>query len=536
MKYYIFQVLAIILFFNINAQQSCSSLFHLKSKYDDEINNIRILSNNHLLVAATTSDSSYLNNNLVSVNSSSAAVILELDNNHNVIFSKSFTLSNAQSGDFIQSKDVLKDNDGNYYLLVNWKGNLKLSTNDSINSTMGSTLVKINASGQVMWYFYLNNTIGTSLSFDNNNIVLLSHSPTQMGYNPSTINIIKINKNTGQIIKTKIGSNPWKNIISNKIIFNNNKYYVSLSFYDSIVFNNTKIIGNKSSSAVLKLDTNFNIINKVILSNHVSNPIEIMDMIIDSNQNIFLCGYYQGLSLYVNDTLQLSRTSFGTIPQMYLGKFSSNLQLQWIKQENHNPSNNNSYNVRYAYKLAENGNNLYTLSYFNNSIILGIDTLTGSSLLLIQYDKNGNYIQSEKIAGTGLSGIYSLNYNPYNQKILLSSKFTTNINICNNNLIPNGFTDTYLTELDKITSIPKFSYLSTLSSLYPNPCNNYLYINTSESNVTYDIFNIYGNSVMQGILPSNKMINTTHLNNGIYLLKINSYSNSHSVIKFIVQH
>lgn len=536
MKYFILQVSAIILFFNISAQQSCSSLFHFKSKYDDEINNIRILSNNHLLIAATTSDSSYLNNNLVSINSSSAAVILELDNNRNIVFSKSIPLTSPKSGDYIQCADVLKD--GNYYyILINWTGTIKLSNNDSINANTGNILIKTNTIGQIEWHFYLSNYIGTSMTFDNNNnIVLLSHCPTYMGYNPSTINIIKINKNTGQIIKTKIGSHPWKNITSNKIIFNNNKYYVSLSFYDSVVFNNAKIIGNKSSSAVLKLDTNFNIINKVILSNHGSNPIEIIDMIIDNNQNIFLCGYYQGLSLYVNDTLQLSRTNFGNIPQMYIAKLSSNLKLQWIKQENHNPSNNNAYNIRYAYKFAENGNNLYTLSYFNNSIILGTDTLIGSSLLLIQYDKNGNYIQSEKIAGVLSNGIYTLNYNPYNQKILMSCEFSLISNVCNSVLIPQGLSDSYLIEFDNITSISKFTYLPTHTFVYPNPCNNYLYIQTNESTTTYDIFNIYGQLVMQGILPYNKMINTSHLNNGVYLLKINSSSNSHSLIKLIVQH
>lgn len=59
------------------------------------------------------------------------------------------------------------------------------------------------------------------------------------------------------------------------------------------------------------------------------------------------------------------------------------------------------------------------------------------------------------------------------------------------------------------------------SEIYPNPANNFLIINKEISdNSNFEIFDLYGKSIQNGIISDNK-IDISLLNNGIYFLKIN---------------
>ncbi|GIV29587.1 MAG: hypothetical protein KatS3mg028_0653 [Bacteroidia bacterium] len=199
----------------------------------------------------------------------------------------------------------------------------------------------------------MNHTISTGLCLDaHNDVTVLAYSPSASGYSPNSINLIKFDGLTGNVKKVKIGSNPFSAIKSGKIHYNQNHFYISCSFKDSIYFNSSQTIKKAGyAAAIVKLDTNFNIVKYTTLNAASSQSVSLNDFIVDNNQDIFICGNYKSLNLYVNDTIRLTNSSSFS-ETMYMVKLNSQLQYQWVKQEIQNPSGNSNYKIRDAYAIA----------------------------------------------------------------------------------------------------------------------------------------------------------------------------------------
>ncbi|MCX7729157.1 MAG: T9SS type A sorting domain-containing protein [Bacteroidia bacterium] len=482
------------------------------------------MNNNHLLIAGSFYDTLYLNNNLTGVSTATSVVLLELDHNRSPVFIKTMALKNPKMYDFVECTDELKDEFANcYYVLVNLEGSLQIDTSNTINASMATILVKFDNTGKMLWYYYLGNSTPASMCFDNyGNVIVLTTNNVQ-------IILLNINKNTGQLRRYEIGTSNGK-ISASKIINNNGIYILSCNYKDSIYFNHQKIKGNKASASIIRLDSMFNVINYNILSAG-GYSLQINDFILDNHQNIYLTGFYNGFNLYVDDTIRLSRPSPNTyLEQMFVIKLKYNYQFLWAKQERNNPYNNKYYGTRQGYKIITDNNDVYALGYYNNSLIIGNDTLYGSSLILMQYDANGQYIQSEKIAGNYLNGNYTLNFNFTDKKITLSVGFNNSlVSVCQNTINLMGITDVYITELDKIMSVPLNSdapYSQFI--LYPNPSHDYLYIQHLPLNCTYEIYDVLGHCIYKS---NSACINVSTFTNGVYLLK-----SMDKTFKFIVQH
>lgn len=516
------------------AQKSCVNFFELKGKGIDAVNKIRPLSANGWLIAGNTTDTLYKDAFLTFNTSSPSAFAIEMDANNNVLNTIYFSLINTTSSDYITCVDVLKDNNNDYYLLINWTGNLKLSNNTIINGNNSTILIKTTNTSNVIWYYYLNNAEGTGMCFDKNgHIVFIANSPTVYSYNPSTLIILNIHKNTGQIRKTKIGNN-YFNIYSGKIENKNDKYYFLCKYADSIKFNNQKISGTGYSSAIVVMDSNFNVLKYATLSSHSTSNQSIYanDFYIDNADNVYITGSYKPNNLYINDTIRLNKSN-SIIDQMYLVKLNANLNYVWAKQENQNPTNIASNNLRLGYKLTSDNYYVYVLSYMFNSIILGIDTMYGISLIVVQYDWNGQYIQSEKIAGAYINGNYTLNY--FNNALILSSTYGGSVSVCQNTITSIGQTDVYVSFLDKLTNVPKHTNEEIIIHIFPNPANNNVMIQTlSNEPIHYTLLDVSGKQVETGWIMNNQL-STAHLKDGFYLLQVNSKDGIQTK-KLIVQH
>lgn len=502
---------------NFYSQKSCNQYIHFKDKGDNFVNQIRVLSNNHYLIGGTSADSLYQDTSFL-IQSSKFAYIEEIDALKNVVFKKYFQLETPSYYDYIQCADVLKDSKGDYYIAINFSGNLKINNTSTIGAYDGMVVIKINSAGNILWWFNLNNTSVSSFCFDNNeNLFILCYSIANY-YSPSTMVLLNLNSKNGQIRKNKIGSNFNNNIVSGKTYYINNQLFFSCTFTDSIKYNNFVIKHTGRTSCIIKMDTNFNLLKSSFISCNSSNnqSVYLNDFIIDIGQNVYVTGLFKNTNLYVNDTVRLNKPNPLT-DQMYLVKLNFNLQFLWAKQENQNPFSNANFNLRTGYKLTTDNNNLLLLGYFYNSLILGNDTLSGSSLILINYNTNGQYIRAEKIAGINNS-VYTLNYSNDYQNIILSVPFSGTVNVCQSAINSMGGTDTYVAFMDKVTFVNPVDY-EHKNMIYPNPANDMVYVQDENKSLLYQITDISGKIIETGQTQNNS-IGVSHIQNGIYFLTI----------------
>ncbi|MCX8144387.1 MAG: T9SS type A sorting domain-containing protein [Bacteroidia bacterium] len=536
LKINVLGIISILLSFQIYAQQSCVWNTLLSSKKNDKINRIKIINNQHLLICGSVEDTAQINGNAVFNCTAPSGIIAELDNSHNLMFSKVFQNITSSSSplyysSFSDCKDVLKDNAGNYYVAINFSGDVLLDT-VSLNAENGMIIAKLNPSGKLVWYYTLENTVPTALLLNNNTLSVLAFSPIYLGYTPSQLILLNLNSTNGSIKKYLIGNNSFKDITSHQMIFQNNRYLLSCTFSDSIVFNNhTKIVSLGKSSAIIQLDTNFNILNFTSFTGKDNKSNIINDIEMDNTGNVYAIGTYNSNNLYIKDTIRLTKSTIAS--RMFLVQLNSNLQVKWTKQEAQNPSNNASFGIRegYAITIDNSTNTIYTLSYLFNSVILSIDTLFSNSLLLSKYTFNEQYLLSEKIAGSP-SKVYDLIFN--NSHLYAAVPFTNTITICQNTIVSSGLQDVYIVELDKLTNLPTTLYPNSEIFIYPNPADDKVSFSSMLTFYQYKIFDISGREVDAGFINNNSIF-TQHLNNGIYLIQLFNDKIVAS-FKLIIQH
>jgi hypothetical protein len=151
------------------------------------------------------------------------------------------------------------------------------------------------------------------------NLMVLAYAPSYFSYSPYSIILFRIHSQTGQIKKSKIGSNAFSKINSGKIYYYQNYFYWSCSFKDSIYFSSNQTLkGQNYVSAVVKMDTNFNIIQYTLINTHTSTQDHVVnDFIVDNNGDLFLTGNYKSANLYIRDTIRLTEAS-SIVEKMFL--------------------------------------------------------------------------------------------------------------------------------------------------------------------------------------------------------------------------
>ncbi|WP_378174667.1 T9SS type A sorting domain-containing protein [Aquimarina sp. SS2-1] len=142
------------------------------------------------------------------------------------------------------------------------------------------------------------------------------------------------------------------------------------------------------------------------------------------------------------------------------------------------------------------------------------DGETGSSIVLIPaYNFETDVIEEN---ATFLSG------NPTNPTVVLS---TVDNNTFLNGVIPNGtiykFTRATLST-DEFQSATKLK-------LFPNPSKDVIYLSGITSDKKYEIYNLLGSKIEEGIINKNERINIQNYSQGIYLIKFDN----NQTLKFV---
>ncbi|WP_299253817.1 T9SS type A sorting domain-containing protein [uncultured Aquimarina sp.] len=142
------------------------------------------------------------------------------------------------------------------------------------------------------------------------------------------------------------------------------------------------------------------------------------------------------------------------------------------------------------------------------------DGEAGSLIALIPSYNFGTEVLEEN--ATFLSG------NPINPTVILS---TVDDNTFLDGVIPNG---TIYKFTRSTLSTEEFRSVTKLE-LFPNPSNDVISISGITTNEKYEIYNLLGNKIEDGIIYKNKRINIQNYSKGIYLIKLDN----NQTLKFI---
>ena len=141
---------------------------------------------------------------------------------------------------------------------------------------------------------------------------------------------------------------------------------------------------------------------------------------------------------------------------------------------------------------------------------------------IARIDQDGSLDTSFNIGGTGFNGtVNSCKLTP-DEKIIVSGSFTSY----------NGVGRNRIARLNNDGSLADDTFSEDTISVYPNPFQNSIYINTLSTAINkYEIYDLLGHKIEEKSFQSND-IKTGNLTRGIYLLKL--YTNKGFIVKKII--
>ncbi len=210
-------------------------------------------------------------------------------------------------------------------------------------------------------------------------------------------------------------------------------------------------------------------------------------------------------------------------------KLDANGILQWKK----------NYGGSYAEKLIgviETNNGEYLIAGNTSSNDGDVTNFIGHlDCWLLNISSNGNLNWQKTYGGTAYDDVYDIQETNDGSYILSGNSASDDVDVTinpNNPFLPNAWIVKF-TPLS--TSIQENQITSNSFSIYPNPANDIIHINESNSltNESYSIVNTLGQTVLSGKLENqHSTINIKTIEAGIYFLQLgNKQTQSYKIIK-----
>lgn len=358
--------------------------------------------------------------------------------------------------------------------------------NDSAN-----LLEEINFSWNNTWQY------STKVSYEYDNDTNLINKITYLWINSSWVGSSKINYSYTQlneplvIITYKWENNTWKDTLKEEYIYNNNL------LTEKILYVNVNNTWQYLSKHEFTYDTNENLVLEIF--------------------------YYWDNANWINSTkteytYDISNNLISSIYYEYLFSWAPITKLEY----SYDSSNNLITTI--TYNWVSNWENYLKTEYSYNSY--------GDMIQYIRYSwdsQSNSWLQGYKVERTydnnytfdDLILPISINYDLFSHKLLneISYQWDNNLWINNTNIqyYYSNFNNLGISELNK-----------TNFNLYPNPVHDFIYIdlvNSCNENVSFKLYDLLGNKILETQLNKNNKIDIAGLNTGIYIFQINNNNN-----------
>jgi hypothetical protein len=423
------------------------------------------------------------------------------------------------------AKGISLDNNGNIFICGVFENTAKYG--DSIFVSEGQQdiyIAKINAEGNYLWAVKAggiqNDEILAVCTNNSGNVTACAFMGMSAKINGNIINTLGGGSMLIQYANN--GSFKWAkqegyNNYPFEIIADNNGDFIVSGYYSwGSNFGGTNTFSG-SGGFVAKYD-NAGIFKWIFpVKNSQWNYVQSINL--DNNNNIYACGVFK-------DTATFASTSFisYSFKDIFAMKLNSNGNLQWAKQSGY-------YDEDYAYCGVISGSNYYIArawgkNYPTNTtlFIQSFDIETGNSTLLWKSDSVGvNEIHSITSDSEGKIYITGL----FNDTLKLSSSYKfAAYSITDKDYFIVKINPAFITQLIKKQS-PEKSFI-----LYPNPTNEYIYLqNFSINKTSIKLVNITGRIVFSAELSPEESspfkLNVASFSNEFYKVLIVDGNNTY---------
>ena len=254
----------------------------------------------------------------------------------------------------------------------------------------------------------------------------------------------------------------------------------------------------------------------------------ICSMAISDSGNVYLTGSFNG-TIDFDPGLNTYNLTTISVYDIFICKINSNGIFKWAKQMVGTTLWNSGKSVS-----IDQFENVYTTGYFWGTVDFNPGsgnyylTTTGTDIFICKLDAIGNFIWAKQIGGMGNDYGYSIALdqleNIYTTGMFaLTTDFDPGSGVYNlTNYGSSGTYDIFVHKMDNSTGINQQPDLNTAFSVYPNPAQNVLTIETDKISVKniISIMDINGRELIHQTLKSKKIeINVSLLSSGIYFIK-----------------
>ena len=404
-------------------------------------------------------------------------------------------------------------------------------------------LTKYDANGNVLWAKSIGGTLSdeaTSIVLDDLGNVYMAgyfNSPTisfdtitltndhVFGTYESDIFLAKFNSNGNVLWANRAGGTGMDQATSVTVDAAGNAYLGGWYTGDTLIFASDTLIaspGGTSNLFLAKYNTNGTVLwGKSAGCDGGTEAISYIAA--NAVGNIYVAGFFHSTTIiFGTDTLTNTNTDFST--DIFLVKYNTNGSVLWAKNAGGSGTDEVS-----SIALDTSGN-AYVSGYFNSGTInFGTFSLINDyynnsayDLFLTKYDANGNVLWAKSAGGTVSDEAFSVAVNP-SGNIYLAGWFNSPSLAFDTTTLITSEGSYFLVKLKDtllITNVPSLLNKNNGLTVYPNPANNNLTIETTEK-ATIEILNIQGQIIIQQTVQQGKTdIDISGLAKGVYILRL----------------
>lgn len=463
----------------------------------------------------------------------------------NVVWAKGLGDSSSDLG-----SDIVTDSNGNVYVIGSFNGTVNFG-NTKLTSLgwYDIFIAKYDSLGNEIWArqaggddFDFGNDIDIdsdgnayvtgsfrSFTITMGNITLNNTSSTIFMYD---IAIAKYDT-AGNVLWAKQAIGPGDENVTAIEADKNGNVYVLGAFDSTTTFGNITLINNTGDNDIFltKYDTSGNLAWAKQMGG--VNFDAGYGLAIDDINSLYITGYFLGAATFGNTTL----TGGGSFNELFLAKYDTSGNDIWVKQVS-GAGNNVGTSVE-----TDKYNNVFIACNFYGSSDFGSTTLNsvGSEDIFIgEYDSAGNELWVIQAGGNDFDEVQDITIDNQGY-IYATGRFRSLANFGNTSLVSTGGEDVWVAKLQGVFSGIKETSKMPFITVYPNPANNSIVIETHSENseptssYNFTIYDVIGNIVFEKMLSSKLETLNVNLSAGMYFYQVEDKSQNISNGKILVQ-
>ncbi len=246
----------------------------------------------------------------------------------------------------------------------------------------------------------------------------------------------------------------------------------------------------------------------------------------DNNDNIYVCGNYEGTAQFGSVTLNAT----GTWSNAYVAKYNGSGTVQWAKGFG-------GYNATIGGGVGVTGTGtLYLTGYFKDTITVESNTLVSNGdwdIYVGKYDTNGNLQWITSAGGTGGDNGYAIDADA-NGYAYVAGVIRNTVTFSSTTLTSAGIADIYVAKIRTVVTGFEDLASNETVNVFPNPTTDRITIQANdikEGRVTATLYDLSGKQIQQVSRGAGRdiIIDMVNLPAGAFLLVVQGETTTHQL-------